>query len=475
MKDVPNNNTVGLNFIQTKQEKMRKGQTLVLAGVTKYELSTPGVVDCQPGPESHSLLIIGRGQGETELVYQKEEYAGLFKMIITIGEQDIRSLLDNIKTALGGIIGIKIRQAGEIVELQGDIIDRYDGQRIDRQLERYGKDILDMTERIYLKEDLEKMTEAFKRDELAVEPRAEKSPEGYRRLVLYGTLASDEQNQKMLHIAKQYFLGDKIVVQVRVSHPQIAVTVENYAINMNKAREVGQNDLFEQITQLGVSGAWTFATGANSKSGGTSPSGSFGGSGSTFIKAKWGTSIASQGSAQTVQVREGETGEIRNVSTRIFKITTQNTADVKELEAGQILKITPKILEGNVFEVAVASEISSFYNNDATGEGRDKSSVTTTFRCAEGESILLGGSRAQQSEHGENRTPFLGRIPVIKLFFKNSQRRTDDKAYVSVMTIHAPQISTGRANALDGNAIENQTKDALNTNKKTLERKGKHE
>ncbi|MGD9599150.1 MAG: type II secretion system secretin GspD [Steroidobacteraceae bacterium] len=112
---------------------------------------------------------------------------------------------------------------------------------------------------------------------------------------------------------------------------------------------------------------------------------------------------------------------------------------VQREEVGIILKITPQINEGDAVILKIEQEASSLSSSTATTVDliTNKRVINTTLLVEDGGTIVLGGLIQDEDRRGEQRVPFLGRIPLIGELFKVRQA---SKIKTNLMVFIQPKI-----------------------------------
>jgi general secretion pathway protein D len=133
---------------------------------------------------------------------------------------------------------------------------------------------------------------------------------------------------------------------------------------------------------------------------------------------------------------------------------------VQREEVGTILKITPQInAEGALVQMKIELESSSLTGDsgDANSLITNKRTISTNVLIEDGGIIVLGGLIQDSDIRGEQRVPYLGRIPVIGALFKTRSRQTDK---TNLMVFIRPKIlRDGVATALETGAKYNYIRD----------------
>ena len=138
---------------------------------------------------------------------------------------------------------------------------------------------------------------------------------------------------------------------------------------------------------------------------------------------------------------------------------------IQRQEVGTILKITPKInAQGGLVQLKIELESSELANQtgDANSLITNKRTVNTNVLIEDGGIVVLGGLIRDSARRGENRVPYLGRIPLIGELFK-TRNRTREKANLMVFIrpkILHDGIATAVATDAKYNFIRQQQQDA---------------
>jgi len=133
---------------------------------------------------------------------------------------------------------------------------------------------------------------------------------------------------------------------------------------------------------------------------------------------------------------------------------------VQREEVGTILKITPQInAQGSLVQMKIELESSSLTGDsgDANSLITNKRTISTNVLIEDGGIIVLGGLIQDSDIRGEQRVPYLGRIPVLGALFKTRSRQTDK---TNLMVFIRPKIlRDGATTAIETNAKYNYIRD----------------
>ncbi|NBU24551.1 MAG: type II secretion system protein GspD [Gammaproteobacteria bacterium] len=112
---------------------------------------------------------------------------------------------------------------------------------------------------------------------------------------------------------------------------------------------------------------------------------------------------------------------------------------IQRQEVGTILKVTPQINEGDSVMLKIEQESSSIAasSSGAVDLVTNKRTISTNVLIEDGGTVVLGGLIQDSQTGGEQRVPFLGRIPVIGEAFRT---RSAKKTKTNLMVFIQPRI-----------------------------------
>ena len=168
------------------------------------------------------------------------------------------------------------------------------------------------------------------------------------------------------------------------------------------------------------------------------------------IQSDGATNIIATPSAVTMDNQEAELKVAQEVPfiTGQFTNTGNNSSDgnvnpfstIQRQEVGTILKITPQVNEGGALvQLKIELESSDLANavGDAGSQITLKRTINTNVLIEDGGIVVLGGLIRDRAERGENRVPYLGRIPIIGELFKTRSRKREK---TNLMVFIRPKI-----------------------------------
>jgi general secretion pathway protein D len=133
---------------------------------------------------------------------------------------------------------------------------------------------------------------------------------------------------------------------------------------------------------------------------------------------------------------------------------------VQRQEVGTILKITPQInAEGALVQLKIELESSSLSGDsgDANSLITNKRTINTNVLIEDGGIVVLGGLIQDSDIRGEQRVPYLGRIPLLGQLFK-TRSRSNDKTNLMVF-IRPKILRDGVQTAIETGAKYNYIRD----------------
>ena len=437
---------------------LREGQSRIIHNVKSYDIGNPDVVSGKSG-ESNELILHAENQGITTVLVKKTNELGVVRYEVEVIGVSVEAIYSRVQSALSSVIGLHINKEGNVVVLEGDIISRNDGRKIDRQKKLYGDTILDLTNRTYMRKNLERLQEELNQSHHTnIKTTTQIGEDGEEVLVLRGKVFSEKQKKQVLNLARNFFDPERIVESLQVDRPQIEVDMEIYTLDKSKLSELGSNDLFHQLATMS-STPWKFLTGPTDGSSVQQyPEITVGEVESATLKALNESGAVINQSTQHVSVRSGETANINNVTEQIFKVEGAYDAKLEEITVGQILEISPVVLDTGRFETNINGELSELVEKEESNEdialAVARRNIQTNFISGLDETVILGGGKILTTVENEERTPLLGHIPVINLLFKHNKKDTKEAINVFFMTLRSPTIREAVGEAQSRKAVE---------------------
>jgi len=140
------------------------------------------------------------------------------------------------------------------------------------------------------------------------------------------------------------------------------------------------------------------------------------------------------------------------ISKRERDVTTTNTVltSIERKDVGITLRITPQITEGDYVKLDLYQEISAVKETSETvlttiGPTTTKRSTKTSVVVKDGQTVVIGGLMQEREETVMEKTPILGDIPILNLFFRYKTKAKMKTNLLVFLTPHIVKESTGLA------------------------------
>ncbi len=431
---------------------LKVGESQPVKNVTTFEIADSSIATAKASSDG-SVIITGISGGTTTLLVRKQGVMGMFSYDVQVSGRDVEVIQKTVDAALGGIIGLLISREGDVIVLEGKISDRDDGKRIDRQITRNGEAILDLTARSYMAQDLDRLKKQLRESGYPnIDAQVEMGDEGKDVLILRGIVFSDKQKDNVLLMSGKFFSDERTVEHIEVDRPQVEVDVEALAFDLSKTRQIGSNNLLKQISTFSSTG-WTFQTGPGGAT--TYPNLSVGAF-TVDLRAIHDVGGVTNIMKQHASVRSGETARIENVTDHKIKVESAFDSKLESVKVGQILEVTPTVQENGSFETLVKVEVSELAGAASTVEDAalavKSKNISTTFISNKDEKVVLGGSLGTMTKEVINKTPILGSIPIINIFFKRKDNEVVETTNVFFMTLRAPTVEAATGDSMGSGA-----------------------
>ncbi|TWU03375.1 Type IV pilus biogenesis and competence protein PilQ precursor [Neorhodopirellula pilleata] len=113
-----------------------------------------------------------------------------------------------------------------------------------------------------------------------------------------------------------------------------------------------------------------------------------------------------------------------------------NIQNVKFLEIGIILTVTPVITDDGNILMTVLPKVSDGFINDNQQPEEDVTEVSTTVLIPDGGGLIIGGLIEEKQIHSLNVVPGLHRIPVLGKLFVKEETETDRNELIVALVTH---------------------------------------
>lgn len=141
-------------------------------------------------------------------------------------------------------------------------------------------------------------------------------------------------------------------------------------------------------------------------------------------------------------VLSGEPASLNIIDRRTIVLETATingvTTSLQNIEAGIRLNVTPVPTHDSLIHLNVQGQVSEFLPFSESGEYRtEENNITTQVTVNDGQTLIIGGLIQEETNTLEGGVPFLRKIPLIGLLFKNKK---EVKNYVERVIYITPYL-----------------------------------
>ncbi len=389
-------------------------------GVKKITVSNPSIVDATPGADGKSITVSAIGDGSSEIRIEQQSGADMVVMVRTLA--DIKGMADEIKQLLADVEGLNVKQIGNKIVLDGKLITKASFDRVQQVADAYSGLVLNLAklDRGELNEYVAKaIMNDISMDSVKVRVSGDTA-------TLEGEVYDQADMQRAVEVTKLRVAN--VVNLLALREIMIETDVQFVQVTTSASKDYGMNVL----KTLGVDASASLSGG----SGQGSPVSSFtvGGSISARINALVGQGNAKIVAQPHISTKSGGSGRFLSGGEIYAKVTGINAGSLQKIEYGVILTVKPVLRGKSGILNEVTIEVSVPTASSSGDYSFDKFETSSTTLCKEGDSIIISGLAQSLQSHFKEKTPLLGSIPVLNLFFSESSKKTDNKDLVVVLT-----------------------------------------
>ncbi|OQA24671.1 MAG: Type IV pilus biogenesis and competence protein PilQ precursor [Verrucomicrobia bacterium ADurb.Bin345] len=155
-----------------------------------------------------------------------------------------------------------------------------------------------------------------------------------------------------------------------------------------------------------------------------------------------------------ISTKSGESGRFHSGGEFYFKVEGNEAADLKNVEYGLILEVLPELRSDDQVISQVSVDVTVPVNKSGSEDlNLEKFSTKSTVTCRLGESIVMSGFIESLQNYFKEKTPLLGDIPLLNLFFARSVRSNSNKELIAILT---PRLLTPEAVPASSNRAAHQ-------------------
>ncbi len=394
----------------------------------RVSIGSKGVVDVRV-LDDDEILVTGMALGATEIVFWTDT-----RQRQTVSVQvvpPLNNLARDLQALLGGIHNLSITSVGGRVVLDGRLLTKEDADRIAAVAKPYGEEaILNLTvldrgpENVLVEQFIKKMSGLDTINVQIVGGTA----------YLTGFVSNPAEKDQLLNLVKtqvttvvdllsvRELMIDMDIIFIKVTRSDGA----NVGINLFNGDDQGfQPQINLSGSKAKVNDVWsTMDIGVNW----------------TLQLTPTINYILSEGDGSVlarphIVTKSGEKGTFQSGGTLYYKIAGAMAAEMRSVDYGMILAVTPTFKNGDEILSVVSMEFSIPTQSSGSADlSVDKFSIANTVSCRLGQSIILSGFAQTLRNYLNAGTPILGDIPLIKLLFNNRSRDDSDTEVLAIIT-----------------------------------------
>lgn len=374
------------------------------------------------------VLLTGQKPGRTVLTHTRKDGTPMAEQVVVMPPLSANAL--EVYGLVADIPGINVYEVQERTVIDGRLASGSDVERVKSIADAMGESVLNLTV-LDTGASNDVITDFIKRnagvDGLTVSIFGDTA-------YLRGTVASEAVRSNVVALASTQIAN--VMDMLTVQTGMIETEVVFLRVANSKGHDWGMN-LFGGSTDVlglnaGLSGNQNYAESVWS---------------TPQIAVSWSASLApainalvSGGQAEVVArprigTRLGETGRFLSGGEMYYKTAGEISGDLDSVEYGIELTVAPQYL----LDRQLCNNIKINLSYPVTQSGSadlslDKYTIESTVVCEVGQSIVISGLTEHINDLQNEKTPLLGHIPVLRLFFSHRQRTTKDSELVAIIT-----------------------------------------
>jgi pilus assembly protein CpaC len=403
-------------------------------GIRKVTVANPAVIDAKPALDGQSVLVSGISEGNSELRIERLQGAELITNVVV--RSDLNEMFDQVKQLLSDVEGLDISIMGNKILLKGKILTKSDNERVNKVVTAYSNLILNMSTF-----DASGMSHAYEQailQEIGLDTITAKVMND--TVILEGVVYSlaDKNRAEQIAALKMPSVKNMLTIQ----DVMIETDVQFVEVTGEKSKDMGFNVLDSFDAQLNAT-AGPGGTGARGRIPVT-----FGATASAEarLKALINNSTAKIVDSTHLSTKNGDAGSFQSGSTAYFTVQgSLGAANLQSVDYGVILKVKPTLQGRDRVQNEVSIEVSLPTAVAGSTFAVQKYNTVCTSVCKVGESMVVSGLTQKLANYNSSKTPLLGDVPILNLFFSNKTSDKQRNEYVIIVTPQPifPTAATG--------------------------------
>ena len=388
-------------------------------GLRKLAVGNPMLIDAKPTEDGLGVVVNGLNQGASELRVERLQGPDVSYKIIV--RADLQAMLEQIKELLSEVEGLEVKTVGDKIVLKGNIVTRSGYDRVSQVATAYSGVVLNMS-KFDRREMNQYVEEAIVRD---IGTDSVKVRVMEDTVILEGVVYSEAEVARAIEMAQLRMPHVRSLL--RVQEVMIETDVQFVQVATDSQNSYGHNVL----KTLEIKGQGNFNGGGTGK-----PSLNYGVNANATVKinALLGNGNAKILAEPHLSTKSGGEGSFHSGGETFFQVSGNVGGNLEKVSFGVILKVKPTMQGQDRILNEITIEVSVPAAKSAGAFSLDKFETKSTMVCKVGESIVLSGLIQTLANRFKERTPGLGEIPLLNLFFSEKNSAREDKELVVLIT-----------------------------------------
>jgi pilus assembly protein CpaC len=396
-------------------------QVLEAGDLLRASIANPRIADAAKTDDEQSLLITALSPGTTELHLWKRDGSTQTYQIKVLA-YDPERFAEELRLLLDGIEGIQVKVIRDRVVLDGKTLTQQDQERLERIASAYPEvlNLVSLDLSAHNRLIAERIREQIGFSEVQVEMAGAKA-------ILRGTVFREEDRQKAREVAQAF--TKEVVDFLEVREPMVEIDVKFIQVSRRKLRETGHNILKGLSGGVGLAGSTQ------------QPEFTLSGEATAALRNLVSTGEARVLAEPFLATVGGKEASFHSGGERGYRVAGTGAADVKFKKYGLLLSILPQVYGNGQIKTRVDIEVSM-----PVADASSPDMAFQTFQTGseligrEGETIVISGLQQSLRNNFREKTPLLGDIPILKVFFSERREEQADEELLLTVTPRVPLI-----------------------------------
>ncbi len=399
-------------------------------------VANPAIIDARPSDDGRSIVVSGLSEGQSELRIERLQGPDVIYRVSV--RADLQELMTQIQDLLSDVEGLEIKVVGDKIVLKGNVLTKSGYEKVSQVVGAYSGVILNMAK--LDRTAMNKYVEAAILKDIGSDNITVRINED--TAILEGVVYSDADMKRAIDMAK--LRVPNVTSLLRVQEIMIETDVLFVQISKDADSSFG-NNVLKNFSATGVGG---FAGSTAAKPPVTY---AVNGTATATINALVSNSKAKILERPHLSTKSGGEGHFQSGGEVYFSVAGNVGGSLEKVEFGVILKVKPTMQGRDRIVNDVTVEVSVPSAKPQGTFSLDKFETQSTAMCKVGESIVLSGLMETLKSRFKEKTPLLGDIPLLSLFFAEQGRQADNKELLVLITPTPvfPQASTSPSYSKD--------------------------